>query len=251
MEAILDDGTKFGETEKSLVDRAVRTLAEGVMNGMYLQMTLTDIYDLLLQYQEPAAKQLALALERHIKGSFNSFAQPTSVQIQSRLVCYDLSKLNKQEKDAGMIVIMDQIDQRLIHNRKLGKATYITFDEMDYFFKHPAATLIIEDFFERCRKYGGFLRAIVQNVTKILQNPAAATMLKNSENVIMFKQDHLDAVQLADMYSLSGIQIRKLESAEPGHGVAKIGNVIFTLDDTIPEDSEIYQLVNTTVVKSA
>lgn len=251
MEAILDDGTKFGETEKSLVDRAVRTLADGVMSGMYLQMTLMDIYEMLLQYQEPAAQQLALALERHIKGSFNSFAQPTSVQIQSRLVCYDLSKLNKQEKDAGMIVILDQIDQRLIYNRRLGKATYITFDEMDYFFKHPAATLIIEDFFERCRKYGGFLRAIVQNVTKILQNPAASTMLKNSENVIMFKQDHLDAVQLADMYSLSGIQIRKLESAEPGHGVAKIGNVIFTLDDTIPEDSEIYQLVNTTVVKSA
>lgn len=251
MEAILDDGTKFGETEKSLVDRAVRTLADGVMSGMYLQMTLMDIYEMLLQYQEPAAQQLALALERHIKGSFNSFAQPTSVQIQSRLVCYDLSKLNKQEKDAGMIVILDQIDQRLIYNRWLGKATYITFDEMDYFFKHPAATLIIEDFFERCRKYGGFLRAIVQNVTKILQNPAASTMLKNSENVIMFKQDHLDAVQLADMYSLSGIQIRKLESAEPGHGVAKIGNVIFTLDDTIPEDSEIYQLVNTTVVKSA
>lgn len=251
MEAILDDGTKFGETEKSLVDRAVRTLADGVMSGMYLQMTLMDIYEMLLQYQEPAAKQLALALERHIKGSFNSFALPTDVQIQSRLVCYDLSKLNRQEKDAGMIVVMDQIDQRLIYNRRLGKATYITFDEMDYFFKHSAATLIIEDFFERCRKYGGFLRAIVQNVTKILQNPAAATMLKNSENVIMFKQDHLDAVQLADMYSLSGIQIRKLESAEPGHGVAKIGNVIFTLDDTIPEDSEIYQLVNTTVVKSA
>lgn len=122
---------------------------------------------------------------------------------------------------------------------------------MDYFFKHPASTLIIEDFFERCRKYGGFLRAIVQNVTKILQNPAAETMLKNSENVIMFKQNHLDAVQLADMYKLSGIQIRKLETAEPGHGIAKIGNVIFALDDTMPEDSEIYQLINTTVVKSA
>ena len=251
MEAILDDGAKFGETEKSLVDRAVRTLADGVMTGMYLQMTLMDIYEMLLQYQEPAARQLALALERHIKGSFNSFAQPTNVQIQSRLVCYDLTNLNDQEKDAGMIVVLDQIDQRLIQNRKLGKATYITFDEMDFFFKHAASTLIIEDFFERSRKYGGFLRAIVQNVTKILQNPAASTMLKNSENVIMFKQDHLDAVQLADMYSLSGIQIRKLESAEPGHGVAKIGNVIFTLDDTIPEDNEIYPLVETTVVKSA
>lgn len=214
-------------------------------------MTLVDIYDLLLQYPEPAAQQLALASERHIKGSFNSFAKQTRVQITSRLVCYDLSTLNKQEKDAGMIVILDQIDQRLIHNRKLGKATYITFDEMDYFFKHPAATLIIEDFFERCRKYGGFLRAIVQNVTKILQNPAATTMLKNSENVIMFKQMKLDAIQLADMYGLSGIQIRNLENAEPGHGIAKIGNVIFALDDTIPKESEIYPLVDTTVVKSA
>lgn len=189
MEAILDDGTKFGETEKSLVDRAVRTLADGVMSGMYLQMTLMDIYEMLLQYQEPAAKQLALALERHIKGSFNSFALPTDVQIQKPgLYVMTYRSLISEEKDAGMIVVMDQIDQRLIYNRRLGKATYITFDEMDYFFKHSAATLIIEDFFERCRKYGGFLRAIVQNVTKILQNPAAATMLKNSENVIMFKR---------------------------------------------------------------
>lgn len=248
MESILDDGTRFGETEKSLVDRAVRTLAQGVLDGIYLQMTLEDIYDLLKQYPEPAARDLALALERHIKGSFNSFSKPTNVQIASRIVCYDLSTLNKQEKDAGMIVVLDQIDQRLIYNRKLGRATYITFDEMDYFFKHQTATLIIEDFFERCRKYGGFLRAIVQNVTKILQNPAAATMIKNSENVIMYKQDHIDAVQLADMYSLSGIQVKKLEMAEEGHGIAKIGNVIYAFDNTIPEDNEIFTFINTKVV---
>lgn len=67
MEAILDAGTRFGETEKSLVDRAVRTLGESVLSGTYQQMTLVDIYDLLLQYPEPAAQQLALASERHIK----------------------------------------------------------------------------------------------------------------------------------------------------------------------------------------
>lgn len=252
MEAILEkDGTKFGEIEKSLVDRAIRELAEGVLTGIYAEMTLKDIYDQLMQYKEPAAGKLALALERHITGSFNSFAQSTNVQIHSRVVCYDLSRLTKQEKDAGMIVVLDHIDQRLIHNRYLGKATYITFDEMDYFFKHPASTAIIEDFFERCRKYGGFLRAIVQNVTKILQNSAAVTMLQNSENVIMFKQDHLDAVQLANMYSLSSIQVKKLERAECGHGIAKIGNVIFMLDDTIPESSEIFKLVDSRPLRNA
>lgn len=248
MEAVLDDGTPFGEVEKSLVDRAVRMLAKEVLEHQHSQMTLTNIYELLCQFEEPAAGKLALALERHITGSFNSFAVETNVQIHSRIVCYDLSKLNKQEKDAGMLVVTDQIDQRLIKNRKFGRATYITFDEMDYFFKHPATTLVIEDFFERCRKYGGFLRAIVQNVTKILDNPAAATMLKNSENVIMLKQDHLDAVKLADMYSLSEIQVKTLEQAVPGHGVAKIGNTIYAFDGTIPEDNEIFAFVNTKVV---
>lgn len=256
MESILDDknksnqnnGTKFGENEKSLVDRAVQTLGQAVLSGIYPQITLQDIYELLKQYPEPEAGKLALALERHIKGSFNSFAQPTNVTINSRLTCYDLSMLSEQEKDAGMIVVMDQIDQRLIKNRKLGKATYITFDEMDYFFKHQASTLIIEKFFTRCRKYGGFLRAIVQNVTKLLQNPSAATMIKNSENVIMFKQDRIDAVQLADMYHLSSIQVKTLETAEVGHGIAKIGNIKFSFDGTIPEDSEIMPLVNTKVV---
>lgn len=250
IEAILDETTRFGEMEKSLVDRAVRTLAKAVLEGQYNCMTLEDIYDILMQYEEPAARNLALALERHIKGSFNSFSKPTNVYIQSRIVCYDLSTLNKQEKDAAMIVVLDQIDQRLIVNRRMGKATYITFDEMDYFFKHQTATLIIEDFFERCRKYGGFLRAIVQNVTKILQNPNAATMIKNSENVIMLKQDYLDAVQLAEMYSMSPIQVNKLENAEVGHGIAKIGNTIYAFDGTIPEDNEIFQFVNTNVLKS-
>lgn len=248
IEAVLDDGTPFGEVEKSLVDRAVRMLARTVLEHKRAQMTLVDIYELLMQFPETAASNLALALERHIQGSFNSFAKETDVQIQCRIVCYDLSKLNKQEKNAGMLVVTDQIDQRLIRNRKLGKATYITFDEMDYFFKHQATTLVIEDFFERCRKYGGFLRAIVQNVTKILENPAAATMIKNSENVIMLKQDHLDALQLADMYSLSAIQVRTLEQAMPGHGIAKIGNTIYAFDGTIPEENEIFAFVNTKVV---
>lgn len=253
-DAILDDDTQFREIEKSLVDRAVKELEKNVLEGYSSSTNLIDIYDMLIQYGTSGIKeatQLALALERHIKGSFNCFAKDTNVKLQARIICYDLSTLSKQEKDAGMIVVLDQVDQKLIHNRKLGRATFVTMDEMDYFFKHASSISIIEDFFERARKYGGFLRAIVQNVSKVLASPEACTMLKNSNNVIMMRQHPEDAAILESLYDLSSLQVKELIKAENGHGINKIGNVMYSFDGTIPVNNRIFNLIDTTVVKAS
>lgn len=248
LETILSDA-QFGETEKSLVDRALRVLYGAVIEGSTQYITLQDVYDLLLSYGIPAANNLALAMERHVVGSFNCFAKQTSVNIYSRIVCYDLSTLDKQLKNGGMMVVLNHIEQRLVMNRKRGIATYIKFEEMDYYFNHHASIVQIKEFFERARKYGGFITAIIQNITRVLQIPEAHTMIQNAANVIMLKQEKDDAEELARMYGLSNIQIKNLRFAEPGHGINKIGDVIYSFDCTIPEDNELYALTNTDVVK--
>lgn len=250
IDAIIDETTTFGETEKSLVDRALRSLYQAVMEGKTQYITLTDMYDLMLSYDIPAATNLMHALERHIIGSFGCFAKPTNVNVDSRIVCYNLQKLGEQHKNAGMLVVLDNIEQRLIRNRHFGRATYIKLDEMDYYFRHESSCRIIENFFERSRKYGGFITAIVQNISKVLQIPAARTMISNSANTIMMRQDMLDARDLASMYGLSQIQVKTLINAAPGHGINKIGDILYSFDGTIPEDNELYPLINTTVVKN-
>ena len=249
-ESVLDSGTTFGESEKSLIDKAVKTLSEAVLRGAATYFTLEDVYDLLRSYGMPQADNLALALERHITGSFNCFAKPTSININSRIICYDLSLLSEQMKNAGMLVVLDSIDHRLITNRYRGIATYIKLDEVDYFFQHAASANVLGDFFQRARKYGGFITAIIQNISNMLQNKTAYKMINNAANVIMLKQAATDAKILMDMYGLSSAQYKKLIKAQRGHGINKIEDDIYAFDGTIPEDNELYRFIDTTVVKA-
>ncbi len=250
LENVLDKNTRFGDIEKSIIDKACRTLYGAVMEGKTEYITLMDIYDLISGYELPEAVKLAVAMERHVKGSFNCFAQATSVSYNSRIVCYNLLGLQEQEKAAGMLVVMDQIDLKLSENREKDRITFIKIDEVSYFFKNKKALELLQKFSLRSRKYGGLITYILQNVSFALQIPEVKRMLDNAETVVMLKQASEDAVILAEMYGLSSNQIRSLVRAENGHGINKIGDIIYGFDGTIPKDNEIYRLVNTDVGKS-
>lgn len=235
----------MSDIEESLVDRCMRKLYDSVIEGHQICVTLGDLYDFLLASDLREGQLLAVKIEKYVTGSFNCFAKPTSVDINSRITCYNLSTLDEHMRYIGMDVVMDHIERRLIKNRKFGRATYIIFEEMDHHLTDPNARVRIKEFFERSRKYGGFITALIQNITRILQVPEAHTMLLNAETVIMHKQEKDDAEELARMYGLSNIQMRTLMTAEPGHGINKIGDVIYDFDCTIPKDNIIYDIINT------
>lgn len=236
----------LGEIEKSIIDRCLRIMYKWKMQDFYeAPVTWNDWYDILCQQEGETAEQLALSLERHITGSFSCFAGQNTVYRDSRIVLYDLSSLPKQMKDAGMHVCLDDIDQRLIRNRYNNRITYVNFDEMDYYFKHRNSIMIIEDFFERARKYNGIIRGMFQDVSKMLSIPEARTMFNNSDNIIMMHQEKIPARELQNLFNLSENQYNYLCSAEPGFGINKIGNIFYSFDGRIPVDNPIYTLVNT------
>ena len=79
--------------EKTLIDRSVRLvyqdfLADPVPEKMPI---LEDLYNILLRQNEPEAKRIATALEIYVHGSLNVFNHRTNVDVQNRLVCYDIS----------------------------------------------------------------------------------------------------------------------------------------------------------------
>lgn len=236
----------FGEIEKSICDRCVRLLFEYKKNGQFsLPPTWFDWYVILSQQPEPQAQKIALSIERHITGSFNCFSGHNTVDRSSRFLCYNLSTLPKQLKDAGMLICLDEIDQRLISNRYKNRFTNVVFDEADYYFKHRTSLSMIEDFFERARKYNGIIDAIIQDISKVILIPEARTMINNCDNVIMMHQAELPALELKNMFNLSENQYNFLLNAEPGTGINKIGNLIYSFDGRIPKDNPIYDLIST------
>lgn len=78
------------------------------------------MYDEIKRQPEPEAQRIAAALELYVYGSLNVFNHRTNVDINNRIVCFDIKELGKQLKSLGMLVIQDQVWNRVSQNRDQG-----------------------------------------------------------------------------------------------------------------------------------
>ena len=95
------------------------------------------------------------------------------------------------------------------------------------------------------RKYGAFITGITQNVDDLLQSHTARTMLANSELVIMLNQAATDRADLAELLSMSELQMSYITNVEAGHGLAKIGGALVPVQNRLPKDTQLYKLMTT------
>ncbi len=108
-ELIVGEKEGLQPVEKTVIDRCVHQIYQKYLNdpkpaNMPL---LEDLYDALLAQEEKEARHVATALEIYVKGSLNLFNHRTNVDIQNRLVCYDIKELGKQLKKLGMLIVQD------------------------------------------------------------------------------------------------------------------------------------------------
>ena len=101
-------GSKDGlqPVEKTLIDRCVRLVYRDYLENPRPENmpTLGDLYDTLRAQDEKEAQFIATALEIYVTGSLNVFNHRTNVDINNRVVCYDIKELGKQLKQLGMLV---------------------------------------------------------------------------------------------------------------------------------------------------
>jgi hypothetical protein len=128
----------LGAKQKSLIDRCTTSVFVDYIAGGYKGQppTLQEFRAELLKQTEPEAKDIALAIELFTNGNLNTFAKPTNVNVNSRLICYDILDLGKQLQSIGMLVVLDNILNRITSNRSKGRSTYIFIDEIYMMFQH-------------------------------------------------------------------------------------------------------------------
>ncbi len=176
-------GSKDGlqPVEKTVIDRAVRNvyrpyLADPDPEKMPI---LQDLYDELLRQPEPEAKRVAAALELYVTGSLNVFNHRTNVELENRLVCFNIKELGKQLKQLGMLVIQDQVWNRVTVNRAAGKTTRYYCDEFHLLFKGELASWSVE-IWKRFRKWGGIPTGITQNIKDLLASREIENIFENT-----------------------------------------------------------------------
>ena len=237
----------LGAKEKSIIDRCTSIVyRDYLLRGCVGEApTMKAFYDTLLAQDELEAKELALALELYINGNLNIFAKPTNVNLQSRLVCYDIHGLGEELMSPSMRIVLDSIYNRVTSNKAKGRKTYIFIDEIYILFAHEHSAQFLHKLWRRVRKAGGYVIGVTQNVEDLLDSPTAKFMLANSEYVIMLNQAATDRMRLAEVMKISESQMAYFTNTEAGHGLAKIGGAFVPFVNKLPKDTELYRMMTT------
>ena len=232
--------------EKTVIDRAVRIvyrpyIADPRPENMPL---LEDLYDEIKRQPEPEAQRIAAALELYVHGSLNVFNHRTNVDINNRIVCFDIKELGKQLKSLGMLVIQDQVWNRVSQNRDQGKSTWYFVDEFHLLLRGEVGSWSVE-IWKRFRKWGGIPTGITQNIKDLLSSPEIENIFENSDFVYLLNQASGDRKILCERLNISNQQAAHISNAGPGEGLIFFGNVILPFVDDFPKDNELYSIMTT------
>ncbi|NLD19147.1 MAG: TraE family protein [Clostridiales bacterium] len=236
-----------GLKEKSLIDQCMRNIFEGYIRSGYKgrNPTLVDLREELLQMKNPLADDLALQLRLFTVGSQDTFAHETNVDIKNRLTCYDIKDLGENMKTMGMLIIMDNILNRISKNRAEGRNTWVYVDEFYLMLRQEYTAAAFEELWKRIRKYGGFCTGITQNVSDMLGNPMARNMLSNSEFLVLLNQSGNDREDLAELLNINDMQIKYISNVQNGCGLMKVGDSLIPFADNFPKDNPLYRYMTT------
>ena len=247
LELIVGGKEGLRPVEKTVIDRCIHLIYQPYFDNPVPENMplLEDLYKSLLNQPEQEAHHVATALEIYVSGSLNVFNHRTNVDINNRLVCYDIKDLGKQLKKIGMLVVQDQVWGRVTENRSQGKSTRYYIDEMHLLLKEEQTAAYTVEIWKRFRKWGGIPTGLTQNVKDMLESREIENILENSDFILMLNQGPGDRKILAEKLNISPHQLSYVTHSGEGEGLLFFGNVILPFVDRFPANTELYKIMTT------
>uniref|UniRef100_UPI003AB1D14F VirB4-like conjugal transfer ATPase, CD1110 family n=1 Tax=Dysosmobacter sp. TaxID=2591382 RepID=UPI003AB1D14F len=246
-ELIVGGKDGLAPVEKTIIDRCVRIVYRDYLNAPKPENMplLEDLYNALRARDEKEAQYIATALEIYVTGSLNVFNHHTNVDVNSRIVCYDIKELGKQLKKIGMLVVQDQVWNRVTINRAAHKTTRYYLDEFHLLLKEEQTASYSVEIWKRYRKWGGIPTGITQNVKDLLSSREVENIFENSDFIYMLNQAAGDRQILAKQLNISPHQLSYVTHSGEGEGLLFYGNTILPFIDHFPKDTELYRVMTT------
>jgi type IV secretory pathway VirB4 component len=233
--------------EVSIIDRCVRNMYERYMvNPTKDNMPiLEDFYNILLEQKNDKAIGIATRLEIYVLGSMNVFNHRTNVDMNNRIICFDIKELGSTLKMLGMLIVQETVWNRVASNRENKKATRYYIDEFHLLLKDDATSKYSVEIWKRFRKWGGIPTGITQNVQDFLASREVSNIVGNSDFIYMLNQNAEDRKVLAKQLNISNHQLSYVTNSNEGEGLLFYGNVIIPFIDKFPKDTILYKIMTT------
>lgn len=246
-ELIMGSRNGISAAEKTVIDRCMPYVYQRYMDDPRPENMpiLGDLYDCLRNQTEDEAQRIATALEIYVNGSLNVFNHRTNVEMSNRIICFDIKDLGKQLKKLGMLIVQDQVWNRVTVNRSAHKSTRYYIDEFHLLLKEEQTAMYSVEIWKRFRKWGGIPSGITQNVKDLLSSREIENIFENSDFIYMLNQAAGDRQILAKQLNISPRQLSHVTNSSEGEGLLFYGNVIIPFKDKFDKNTKLYSLMTT------
>ncbi|HIC7124992.1 VirB4-like conjugal transfer ATPase, CD1110 family [Enterococcus faecalis] len=232
--------------ETSVIDRCLPILYEKYFEDPIPENMpiLEDLYNLLKEQKEKVGAKLAVEMEIYVKGSLNVFNHRTNVDTSNRILCYDIKELGKQLRKIGMLIVQDQVWNRVTINRNKKETRYYC-DEFHLLLREEQTASYSVEIWKRFRKWGGMPTGLTQNVKDLLASAEIENIFDNTDFILMLNQAGGDREILAEKLNISLHQLSYVTNSNEGEGLLFYGNTIVPFVDRFPKDTKLYRLMTT------
>ena len=242
-------GGRYGlsSEERSVIDKCVQRIYKNFIENEPTAEKIPLLSDLQneLKKEGEVALRVSNSLEMFVNGSQNLFNHHTNIDMQNRLICFDIKELGNQLKKVGMLIVQDTVWNRVSQNREKKKITRYYIDEFHLLLKEEQTAKYSAEIWKRFRKWGGVPTGITQNVKDLLQSQEVENIFDNSDFVYMLNQASGDRDILAEKLHISKEQMEYVTNSSPGEGLIRYDKVLLPYTDHFPTNTEMYRLMTT------
>ncbi len=262
LETMLGGSARLLPSQKSIVDRCVKIIYHPYIQ--HLQElppdpktgrkrtidrdtcpTMQSLFEALLQQPQQEAQELALVMETYTTGAFDTFAHRTNVDLDNRLIIYDISKIGTNLMELALKVCMNDCWNKMMENKRQNKWTWFYIDEFHLLLSNASTSNFLKSVWKRARKWQGVPTGITQNVEDLLQSQDARAIINNSSFVYMLNQSAMDRSMLAELLNLTENDVEFITNAEAGHGLIYTGKQSIPFSDKFPKNTKLFEVMTT------
>lgn len=249
-ELILGNNAVLSKRETAVIDTACKKIYHQFAKDPVPEKmpVMEDLYNELRSMQGEMMQiglDLSIALSRYVSGSLSYFNHRSNVDINARLVCFDLKDMDANQRDLTMLIIQDAIWNRVTQNRSKGKWTWVDIDEFHLLLRSPITAAYSVEIWKRFRKWGGIPSGITQNIKDLFRSPEIQNILDTTNFIAMLTQAGDDARLLAQHLDLSEEEENYIKSGEPGKGLLWIEQAKVPFEDEFPQNTVCYKVMTT------
>lgn len=249
-ELILGNKGNLGKSEVAVIDEACKNIyyryaKNPVPENMPI---LEDLYNELREMRgekKQIGLNLSIALSRYVTGSLSYFNNRSNIDIDARLVCFNLKEMDSSQRDLTMLIIQDLIWNRVASNREIGKYTWVDIDEFHLLLRNPLTAAYSVEIWKRFRKWGGIPTGITQNIKDLFMSPQIQNILDTTNFIAMLNQSGDDARLLAEHLEISEEEENYIKTGEPGKGLLWVEGMKVPFEDDFPENTICYKVMTT------